>query len=64
MKRFRFRVEGVVYAETGALPQRDDQQKPARLERLNVAHRHVLGGRELPRERSSKSLAFAFACLE
>src|SRR5215217_4544173 len=55
LKRFRFRVEGVVYAETGALPQRDDQQKPARLERLNVAHRHVLGGRELPRESGARN---------
>jgi hypothetical protein len=40
----------------------DDQEKPARLARVNVVHGHRLAGNELPTERSSKPVAFAFAC--
>jgi hypothetical protein len=40
----------------------DDQEKPARLDRVNVVHGHGLAGDELPTERSSKPVAFAFAC--
>jgi hypothetical protein len=40
----------------------DDQEKPAQLARVNVVHWHRLAGNELPTERSSKPVAFAFAC--
>jgi hypothetical protein len=42
----------------------DDEEKPARLARVNVVHGHRLAGNELPTERSSKPVAFAFACLQ
>ena len=39
----------------------DDQEKPARLARVNVVHGHRPAGNELPTERSSKPVAFAIA---
>jgi hypothetical protein len=46
------------------LPHRTTSRSSPRLDVVNGVHRHRVGGREVPTDRSSKTVALAFACLE